>query len=184
LIEQNIFIPVPTKTFNAGSISRGTWLAILHSQRIPPHVGLLFNGNYSSLTIKEAELNISNTLLLETISRKKIKSVFIKIVSHPVFSVEHQRDMFQEELKKNGCVEQYKATCLTPVKHFFQEFYAIPSNPDHLLFEFIQQLDTNHYIDFAMAVNTDLHEGIELPFYTQLELNEKIKNERQNYFNY
>jgi len=183
LITQNIFIPLTTSEFQPALTEKGTWMVILHAQRMPPHVGLLFNGNYNSLTIKEAELNINSTVLLKTLSQKKIKSVFIKIVSHPVFSIDHQRDVFQEELRKAGAVEQFKSTCLSPVKTFFKEFYGIQSPPNELLFDFMKQLTENGYIDYAMPVNMELDEGLELPFYTVEELNDKIRSERQIYFN-
>lgn len=144
---------------------------------------MIFNGNYNSLTIREAELNLDCALLLETITRKKIKSVFIKIVPHPVFSLNHQLEMFQEELKKSGFVKQGQATCLSPLKSFFNEFYALNTAPEDLLFDVINQLVANSYIDFAMAANTKTQSGIELPFYTREELGEKIKAERQLYFN-
>ncbi|MGZ3899671.1 MAG: hypothetical protein ACXVNM_08465 [Bacteroidia bacterium] len=183
MIKQNIFIPLTTKEYQPSLTGKATWLVILHAQRIPPHAGLLFNGNYNSLTIKEAELNINSALLLKTLSQKKIKSVFIKILPHPVFSIDHQRDMFQEELKKAGSVEQYKSTCLSPVKTFFKEFYGIQSPENELLFDFIRQLTENGYIEYAMPVNMKLNEGLELPFYSVEELNDKIRSERQIYFN-
>jgi len=183
LITQNIFIPLRTEHFQPTLTEKGTWLVILHAQRMPPHVGLLFNGNYNSLTIKEAELNINSTVLLKTLSQKKIKSVFIKIVPHPVFSVDHQCEMFQEELKKTGAVEQFKSTCLSPVKTFFKEFYGIQSPDNELLFDFTRQLNENYFIEYAMPVNMELNEGLELPFYTVEELNDKIRSERQIYFN-
>jgi len=183
MISQSIHIPVHTEKFSEDCLQKGTWLAILHAQRIPPHIGLIFSGNYNSLTIKERELNISSELLLKTVLQKKIKSVFIKIVPHPVFSTGHQLEMFQEHLKKFACVKQFEATCLSPVKLFFKEFYAIDSPETELFFEFTQQLNNNNFIDTACAVNMELQEGIDLPYYTLQELNEKIKTERQTYYN-
>jgi hypothetical protein len=183
LISQSIFIPLETRSFKSSLLSKGTWLALLHAQRIPPHAGLIFNGNYNSLTIKEAELNIESSLLLETISRKKIKTIFVKIIPHPVFSLDHQREMFAEELKKHGCVQQGKATCLSPVKTFFRDFYAIDAPAETLLFNFITFLQDNRYTEFAMAANMEIKNGIDLPYYTQDDLDEKIKTERQTYFN-
>jgi hypothetical protein len=57
-------------------LTKGTWLVILHASRIPPHVGLMIDGNYNSLTIKERELNVSSEVLLKTISQKRLKLYF------------------------------------------------------------------------------------------------------------
>ncbi len=183
MISQNIHIPVKTEDFKPESLKKGTWLAILHSQRIPPHVGLIVSGNYNSLTIKEHELNINSDALVKTIIQKKIKSVFVKIVPHPVFSEEHLLAIFQEHLKKFGYVKQNEATCLSPLKLFFSEFYAIELNGAELFFDFMIRLNENEFIESAAALNVQLQNGIDLPFYTLAELNQKIKAERQPYYN-
>lgn len=182
MIAHNIFIPLDTKSFDSQLLKKGAWLALLHAQRVPPHAGLLFEGKYCSLTIKEAELNIDSALLLETIARKKIKTIFIRIIAHPVFSLDHQRDIFAEDLKKHGFVEQGRATCLSPIKSFFRDFYAMEAGEEVLLFDFITRLNENNYLQFAMATNMELYAGIELPLYNQEDLNDRIRSERQIYF--
>lgn len=72
-------IEVETSTFRAAALNKDSLLVILHANRIPPHIGLLINGNYNSLTIKGHELNVNIEALLKTISQKKIESVFIEL---------------------------------------------------------------------------------------------------------
>src|SRR4051812_47155098 len=147
-------------------LQKGTWLTILHARRVPPHIGLMFSGNYNSLTIKEHEININSGVLLKTISQKKIQSIFVKIIPHPVFSMDHQISMFQEYLKTFAYVKQYESTCLSPIKLFFKEFYGIGINEKELLFDFIQRLNENDFIESASAINLELEKGITLPAYT------------------
>jgi len=176
-------IEVETSSFNAASLNKDSWLVILHANRIPPHIGLLINGNYNSLTIKGHELNVSIEALLKTISQKKIESVFIKLIKHPVFSLDHQLNMFQEMVKNFEQVKQNQATCLTPIKLFFQEFYAVNSINDELFFEFIKRLNDNSYLQTASAFNFNLNTNIvEFPFYSKEQLNEQIKAERLPYY--
>ncbi|MBA3663757.1 MAG: hypothetical protein H0W61_06060 [Bacteroidetes bacterium] len=182
MITQNIFITIETKEFQQDLLSKGSWLVILHAERFPPHAGLLFNGSYNSLTIKEAELDINKEVLFKTISQKKIKSFLLKLLPHPVFSLDHQKEMFQEELKKAGSVKHNQATCLSPIKLFFKDFYGIQSAPEELLFDFIRQLVGNSYVEYALSLHIQAVNGIDLPFYTHEELNEKIKTERQTYY--
>jgi hypothetical protein len=178
VISRKIFFESETKDFQPSFLHKGVWLVILHSERTPPHVGLIFSGNYFSLTIKEAEIRIPADVLLKTISQKKIKSVFLKVKEHPVFSVDHQQDIFIEQLIKFGAVKQTEATCLSPLKLFFLEFYMIQSNVSELLFDFIGQLYLNKYIEYATAINVEIKEGFELPYYTTDELNDRIAKER------
>jgi hypothetical protein len=176
-------IEVETSAFNAESLNKDAWLVVLHANRIPPHIGLLINGNYNSLTIKGHELNVNIEVLLKTISQKKIESVFIKILRHPVFSLDHQLDMFQETVKNFEQVKQDHATCLTPIKLFFQEFYLVSNNGEELFFEFIKRLNANGYLDNASALNFDLQKNsLEFPFYSTEQLNEQIKAERLPYY--
>ena len=183
MISQNIHIPTRVSDFNQSELQNGVWLALLHVQRIPPHIGLMFNGNYNSITIKEHEYNISSELLIKTINQKKIKTVFVNLVKHPVFSLQHQLEIFQEQMKDFGSVEQNKITCTSPIKLFLKEFYGIHSDEKELFFNLFQKLNQNNFVNKSVGVNIELSNGVELPFYTNEELNEKIKNERKPYYN-
>jgi hypothetical protein len=183
VISETVHIAIKTAAFDPAILNKDSWLIILNANRIPPHVGLLINGNYNSLTIKGHELNVSIEALLKIISQKKIESIFIKLKKHPVFSLNHQLEMFQETIKSFGPVRQNEATCLSPIKLFFQEFYVVTNNDEELLYDFIKRLNDNSYLEFASALNFENEQnGIELPFYTTEQLNEQIKAERLPYY--
>jgi hypothetical protein len=182
MISQKIQIDVQAAPLMPETLNKGAWLAILHAQRIPPHVGLIFSGFYSSLTIKERELDIRTDILVKTITQKRIESIFLKVVPHPVFSIGHQKEMFTEHLMKYQQVKQNESTCLTPVKNFFNEFYALNSDENELLYDFVKKLSENDFIERAALVNVSFENGIELPYYSGSELNERIKNERNVYY--
>ena len=183
MISEKIHIDLQTTAFNADSLNKDLWLVVLHANRIPPHIGLLINGNYNSLTIKGHELNVNVDVLLKTISQKKIEAVFIKIIKHPVFSLNHQLEMFQEMIKKFDNVRQFESTCLTPIKLFFQEFYVVTIIENELFYDFMTRLNDNSYLESACALNFNFTQNIlELPYYTTEQLNEKIKTERLPYY--
>jgi len=147
-------------------------------------VGLMINGNYNSLTIKERETNIKVGALTKTISQKKIDALFLRIVKHPVFSEEYKLQVFQEQLGQFTCVKPGEATCLSPIKLFFEEFYAIKNNED-LLYEFVNTLADNDYIQEAVGIN--IKNGSEnkifsFPTYTGEELQKRIKDERDAFY--
>jgi hypothetical protein len=182
MISQKVQIDLQTSQLAAEALNKGAWLAILHAQRTPPHVGLIFSGFYSSLTIKERELDLRAEVLIKTITQKHIESIFLKVVPHPVFSIEHQKEMFTEHLMKYTKVKQNESTCLTPVKNFFNEFYALNSNENELLYDFVKKLSENHFIEKAALANVNFENGIELPHYSTDELNERIRKERSAYY--
>lgn len=153
---------------------------LLHASRIPPHIGLMVNGNYNSLTIKERELNVKLEALLKIISQKKIEALFIKIIKHPVFSEEYQLLTFHEQLNQFTVVKENEATCLSPIKLFFEEFYAIKNDKNLLFFDFLEKLNDNDYISDIIGVNIK-NVSADLVFtfetYTNDMLQELIKQE-------
>lgn len=167
-------------------LSKHTWLVILHASRIPPHVGIIIHGNYNSLTIKGHELNVSVEALLKTIRQKKIESVFYQLKKHPVFSQEYLLEVFQHHIAQFDYVKQNHATCLSPVKLFFDEFYAMPKLNNELLFEMVQRLEDNHYIENTLMIHVDdksVKNGkFNLPNYSSETLHEVIKKERSAYY--
>jgi hypothetical protein len=166
-------------------LDKGVYITILHASLIPPHVGLIINGNYNSLTIKGRELNVSKEALLKTISQKKIETLFLKVVKHPVFSTDHQLLMFQEHLQQFKAVKQGEATCLSPVKLFFEEFYAIPNKEEQLLTDVLETLERNCFVEGALALhikNPAKNNIFTFNSYTAQELQERIARERKLYY--
>lgn len=183
MISDNIHIEIPQEELNLVKLNKGIWLTVLHINRIPPHIGILFDGKYFSLTIKGKELDLDLNVLVKTIQQKKIASTFIKVKEHPVFSTDHICSIFKEQLNQYEQVKQHDATCLSPIKQCFNEFYAMNSEEEELFFEFMQKLFDNKFILSYMSLNYQNENGLELPSYTQEILNEKIKNERKPYYN-
>lgn len=176
-------ITIPTTVFDKATCSRQSWLVLLHAHRIPPHVGFMINGNYNSLTVKGMELNVSFESLFKMIQQKRIETAFIRIVEHPVFSLDYQQEVFADLLNKYQVVKQFEATCLTPIKDFFQEFYAVEVQADELLPGFLQRLHQNNYLAQATSLNFDLKpQQIDIPNYQSEELHEKIKAERLPFY--
>jgi hypothetical protein len=177
-------LPV-SKAFNEKELGKHTWLVILHASRIPPHVGVVIDGNYNSLTIKGHELNVALEVLLKTIQQKKIEALFIQLKKHPVFSSEYQKEICQHYIKQFTQVKQHEASCLSPVKLFLQEFYALCLNEKELLFELTERLKQNNYVSGVIGLNVEEkleHEQFSLPMYTHEELQKVIQTERNHYY--
>ena len=68
-----------TQSFYANAVKKGIYLVLLHANRVPPHIGMMIDNEYHSLTIKGQELSISGNALLKNIGLRKIPTVFIKI---------------------------------------------------------------------------------------------------------
>ena len=172
-------------SFNQDLLYKDTWLVILHATRTPPHIGILINSNYNSLTIKGHELDIDIRALVKTIQQRKIETLFVKLKKHPVFSSEYQKEICQFYIKQFIEVKANEASCLSPIKLFLQEFYAITECKHELLFELIERLKQNQYILLTLGLNIEdrVEDNIfSLPVYTNEELQSIIKLERLNYY--
>ena len=92
--------------------------------------------------------------------------------------------MFQDQLNQFTSVKQGEATCLSPIKLFFGEFYAIKDN-QQLLFDFVNTLYENDYVSEAIGINLkSKKENNVFTFttYTESELQERIAKEREGFF--
>lgn len=160
-------------------LEKDAWLVILHASRIPPHIGILINGKYHSLTIKGHELNIDIKALEKTISIKNIESLFLKLKPHPVFSLDYQTDVMIHFIQQFEKVNSQQSTCLTPIKFFLQEFYALQYQEKELLFDMIERLKSNDFIVEVLSDNIHLNSEttFKLPRYSNFELQERISYE-------
>jgi hypothetical protein len=169
---------------NLQALSKHTWIVILHASRIPPHVGLLIDGSYNSLTIKGHELNVRLEVLLKTIQQKKLETLFIQLKKHPVFSAQYQLEIFQHHIQQFTQVND-EATCLSPVKLYLQEFYIIPLQETELFFELVERLKQNQYIHHTIGLNIGgklKDDEFELPIYSSEQLQTVIQTERANFY--
>jgi hypothetical protein len=181
LKNQNLYSITLSDIASSEKLSQHSWLVVLHASRKPPHIGMLINGTYHSLTIKGQETNVSLPVLLKTIQQKKIETVFVKLKKHPVFSYDYQNEIFQWQIKQFKKVNPNEASCLSPVKLFLSEFYAVNRIENELLFELIERLLQNDYIDDALALNVNKFvkgQPFYFPIYTYIELQEVILNEQ------
>ena len=164
------------KEYLPDDVKKGVYLVLLHANAVPPHIGLLIDNTYHSLTVKGQELNINGNVLLKNISLRKICAVFIKLKKHPVFSVGHINETFIEQVKLFDKVNQSGNTCLSPIRLFFEEFYAIPKEHIKLIFDLLDHLKANEFIDKSYGTNLGaLKEHIfYLQTYNEADLKDQI----------
>jgi hypothetical protein len=185
MIVNSPYILTIADLLNQDLLLKNTWLVILHASRTPPHIGILIDGNYNSLTIKGHELNINSNVLLKTIHQKKIETLFIQLKKHPVFSSDYQKEICQFYIQQFKKVKVNEASCLSPIKLFLQEFYAISENKNELLFELVERLKQNNYITLTLGIgiqNKIKGTIFSLPIYSNEQLQEIIKTESENYY--
>ena len=169
------------KDYKPDELKKGIYLVLLNANHLPPHIGLLIDSVYHSLTIKGQELNINGGVLLKNISLRKIATVFIKLKKHPVFSNQFLNETFIEQVKLFDRVNEVENTCMSPIRLFFDEFYALPKENIKLIFDLLRGLKENDFIDETYGANLgELKENIfYLHTYNEKDLKKQIKSELQ-----
>ncbi|MCW3101906.1 MAG: hypothetical protein JWO09_346 [Bacteroidetes bacterium] len=163
-----------SKAFQEDELLKGLHLVVLHASRIPPHIGLIAGKSYHSLTIKGHETDHSIEALLKNIRMRKIPSLFIKIKPHPTFSEDFLKEHFIQDVQQFPKVSVGGATCLSPVKLFFEKTYGVPVDDVNYLFELLPVLEQNNMIEQASALN--IKEGaFDLPVYDLKQIHSEIR---------
>ncbi|MBS1648010.1 MAG: hypothetical protein JST67_11780 [Bacteroidetes bacterium] len=170
-----------TDVFNPNELKNGIYLVLLHANYSPPHIGLLIENYYHSLTIKGQELNIKSDVFLKNIALRKIGTAFIKIKKHPVFSNQHLQEAFAEQVKLFDKVNGDVNTCLSPVRLFFEDFYALKKERITLIFDLLKILEENSFIEKTTCTHLIIPDKniLYLDIYNTTHLKEKIALELQ-----
>ena len=165
------------KKFNEEELLNGVYIVVLHATRIPPHIGMIIDKRYHSLTIKGQDCNTPLKALIKNIEQRKIPSLFIKIKSHSTFSNAYLKEHFILNIQQFPRVDKNIATCLSPIKLFFAEAYDVGMNEVHFLFELLPKLKEAALVEHSSALFVN-EENYQLPLYTQVELSNEIESAR------
>lgn len=158
-------------------LQAGVYLVIMHARRIPPHIGMIVGGQYYSLSIKGQELNVPVEAFVRNLSLRKIAAAFIQIQSDAKNSDELKM-LLTAFIQRFPKVEAGKATCLSPVKLFFDAAYAIDINEVNYVFDLLPQLEANHLITKISSLNID-ENRLQLPVYSMNDINTGIAKAEQ-----
>lgn len=171
---------IVNKSFNEPELLKGLYIAVIHATRIPPHIGMVIDKKYHSLSIKGQDINTSVAALIKNSTIRKIPSLFVKIKSHPTFSGVYLREHFITNIQNFNRVDIGIATCLSPLKLFFEEVYNIPMGDINYLYELLPALESSGLIESITSLNVD-PENYQLPIYSDKEINAEIEQVRKDY---
>src|ERR1035437_2846562 len=171
------------KQFCEADLLKGLYIVVIHATRIPPHIGIISNNFYHSLTIKGHEINVPVEVLIRNTTQRKIPSLFIKIKKHPIFSYDYLNEHFISNVKQFPIVDVGVATCLSPVKLFFEEAFTLPMNNVNYLYELLPIIEKKKLIENISSLFVD-EKNYQLPVYTLAEINkgiEQAKNDQKSF---
>lgn len=162
------------KKFTEEELYDGVYIVVMHATRIPPHIGMIIDKQYHSLTIKGWDINTPIRALIKNIEQRKIPSLFIKIKPHATFSNAYMREHFILNIQQFPRVDKDVATCLSPIKLFFDEVYDVRMQEINFLFDLLPHLFEDDLIECSSTLFVN-EANYELPVYTQQELDAEIE---------
>lgn len=147
----------------------GSFVVLVHAHRVPPHIGMILNKGYHSLSIKGHELEVSPAALIKNCRIRKIPTVFFQLTNHPTFSSSYLSEHFQATVQSYGLVDGATATCISPVRDFFREVYNFPVEEGCMIHQLIPALMNAGLIQSIYSINID-GGRVQLPVYSQAEV--------------
>lgn len=127
---------------NKNQLDFGIYLWIIHADKIPPHIGISYHGNYYSLKISGKD-DLDSTAIFKVIELRKIPSLFVKVKEHSL-SLEH----FWEIKSKYSSIDDEADSCIYPI---LEMFHVVEEK--YLLFELIHFLKKKGDIESIFGLN-------------------------------
>jgi hypothetical protein len=168
------------KSFKEEDLLKGLYIGVIYATRIPPHIGIITDKNYNSLTIKGQNINTPVNVLIKNTIIRKIPSLFIKTKPHPTFSEHYLKEHFITNIQQFQRVDVGIATCLSPIKLFFNEVYDLQLDSVNYLYELLPILHSEGLIESTTSLFVD-EKSYELPIYTSKEINAGINQVRSEF---
>ena len=119
--------------FNPALMQGKSYLVVSHATRIPPHIGMLIDNCYHSLTVKGQDINIPFDRFLKNTNIRKIPTLFFELEKHEHFNDIYLKNRFIECIKEFPRVDVGVATCLSPIKLFLDDEYGLNLSEAKLL---------------------------------------------------
>ena len=144
-----------------GFLKHGTFIVLLHTDKIPPHLALICNGRYYSLTSDENQVGISLNGIWRAAVSKAIQTLFIEVDS------ECSETLLDELFSKYDHAIPGKLTCLQPLKEYFNEHHLLPIHDVDFVFHLINRLEEYNMLGRTFQLN--MEEALSNDSFTLLE---------------
>lgn len=173
-----------TQLISPEEIQQGLFLVMAGIDDIPPHIALINEGLYYSVSAKKVEAGVPVANFLKAISRKNVPTLFITIKSPLKGRYRGAGFKVAECFNSYPPLGNGEHSCLWPVRDFFAEVFSDKYKKASLVFELLamaQQDDIllgckSLFAPSLRSPNWGNHSGLVLPKYTHEQIREKINS--------
>lgn len=168
----------------------GLWIALLGIDETPPHIALIYDNGYYSLSVKKTDVGTPVENILKAIAKNSKPCLFVKInttnlltgkenTETPIFANEVAANIFQSypplSTSEKGN-DNAPLTCFNPVRDFFCRLFSTNYGKATFVFDLLALAYKDGIIDGVKSVNFPKQKEITLPKYTHREIREKINS--------
>ncbi len=154
------------------ALYKGLYIVIIHLFRIPPHLFLAFNGKLFSITISGPKPNEPIEGIIRASSQKFFPILFCKIKENNI-AEEYILKSLEKAVEKHQKVSLAGATCLSPLKSFFEEVYSLNMKNVNFIFDFIPLLESEKLIEAYYSIGFS-DTSLTINSYGQNEIDQEI----------
>jgi len=159
-------------------LNKGLWLILAGINEIPPHIALIQNGKYYSVSARKVKLGEPVERFLKAISRNSLPTLFIGIKRcadiPPMGGLRGAEEFFNSySVLGNG-----DHSCLSPISDFFAKNYAAEFANASVVFELLAVAQKQDLLLECKSLFVGLNdkETIVLPKYMHKQIREKINS--------
>lgn len=158
-------------------LNHGIYLHIVHATTAPPHLVLSINGKIFALSTKGPSIDGNMEQNLRFLRYKRVKTLFVKLKLPLLISSTDLLKKIRSIVTAYPRVDIGIATCLSPVKLFFEEVYNLSMKDLNYLFQLLPALYSEKLIECTASLFIDEND-YQLPFYSDNEINAQIEQAR------
>jgi hypothetical protein len=166
-------------------INSGLWLVLVGVNEIPPHIALISEGKYYSLSTHKVDCGTLFERFLGIIERKQMPALFIRIM--PPISWSNNVIARNEAISSNASLNliyqnlqplsNNQLTCFSPIKRFFTETFSHDFADVNYAFELLSLAEKKGMLKecvslFCKETNS---KSITLPKYTSTQIRNRIE---------
>ncbi len=161
-------------------LNSGLWLVMAGVDDIPPHIALLNDGSYYSISAKKVDIGTPLETFLKAISRRSVPALFIKFHE----SSPQGEGLGGADKGLGGVFQRYPTlgngehSCLWPIRDFFAKTFSEKYSKATLVFELLAMAETDNLIVEckSLFLESAIKGTVTLPKYTHEQIREKINS--------
>lgn len=121
-------------------LPEGLYLALLKTDKTPPHLGLIAGNNWYTLDVKGATVGTDADRLLQSLQRKNIPSVFVQLAWPRGLQLEQLQQLLHEKFSAYPALGDNEHTCVSPIREALAHIYDPQLKNCDFVFELLRIL--------------------------------------------